>query len=102
MRKRRIPEEVELEVFKRDNFTCQYCGFVGDTFEKWVFLQTDHFVPKSKGGSDDVNNLITSCISCNMMKQAMSFDTIEEARKAIQKWRGEMRSYYDKEILGKP
>jgi 5-methylcytosine-specific restriction endonuclease McrA len=28
----------------------------------------DHFIPKSKGGGDDLNNLVTSCRDCNLEK----------------------------------
>jgi 5-methylcytosine-specific restriction endonuclease McrA len=34
-------------VFQRDGFQCVYCGFDGSTFAGWVFLQVDHFTPKS-------------------------------------------------------
>jgi len=99
MRKRRIPEEVELEVFKRDNFTCQYCGFVGDTFEKWAFLIIDHFIPKSKDGNDNPDNLVTSCSLCNFMKGDKNFSDMDEARKEIKKWWNKMRSYYESKVL---
>lgn len=100
MKKRRIPREIELAVFKRDNFTCQYCDFVGDTFEKWIFLQVDHFIPKSKKGTDDMENLVTSCMLCNAMKQAMEFKSIEEARKEVKKWLDIQLSYYKNSVLG--
>lgn len=40
---------------KRDNYTCQRC-FADD-----VTLQAHHIVPRSQGGSDNVENLITLC-----------------------------------------
>ena len=102
MRKRRIPEEVELQVFRRDKFTCQYCGFVGDTFETWAFLIIDHFKPKSKGGSDDPDNLVTSCSLCNFMKGDRRFSDMDEARKEIKEWWNRMRSYYESKVLNQP
>jgi 5-methylcytosine-specific restriction endonuclease McrA len=48
-------------VFRRDDFTCQYCG----SLKK---LTIDHIVPKSKGGKTTWKNVITACESCNMKK----------------------------------
>lgn len=31
-------------------------------------LHCDHVHPKSKGGSDDLDNLVTACESCNTSK----------------------------------
>lgn len=50
-------------IFKRDNYTCAYCGKIGGK------LEGDHIVPISKGGSDDLNNLTTSCRQCNRQKK---------------------------------
>lgn len=56
-----IRNSVRFEVFKRDNFTCQYCGRSAPEAK----LQADHVIPQSKGGSDKPYNLITSCFKCN-------------------------------------
>jgi len=53
-----------FEVFKRDDFTCQYCGKKSPD----VVLEADHIVPVCEGGSDDVINLRTSCWDCNRGK----------------------------------
>lgn len=50
-------------IFARDNYTCAYCGQVGGK------LEVDHVIPFSKGGSDEVDNLITSCRRCNRQKK---------------------------------
>lgn len=59
-----ISKKRRFEVFKRDNFTCQYCG--RKTPE--VILEIDHIIPKKKKGKDDIQNLITSCFECNRGK----------------------------------
>jgi hypothetical protein len=56
-----------FEVFKRDDFTCQYCGRKSPD----VVLEADHIVPLSGGGSDDVINLTTSCWECNRGKSGV-------------------------------
>lgn len=53
-----------FDVLKRDNFTCQYCGAKAPD----VRLQVDHKKPTSKGGADEMDNLITACVDCNMGK----------------------------------
>jgi hypothetical protein len=40
--------------------TCVYCG--GEA------LQTDHIIPKSRGGTNDRDNKTPSCIGCNATK----------------------------------
>jgi len=59
-----ISKRLRFEVFKRDRFTCQYCGKrPPDTI-----LHADHIIPKSKNGPDEIENLTTSCIACNQGK----------------------------------
>jgi 5-methylcytosine-specific restriction endonuclease McrA len=48
-------------VFKRDGNQCQYCGTKSS-------LTIDHVIPKNRGGSDEWDNLITCCASCNVKK----------------------------------
>lgn len=56
-----------FEVFKRDNFTCQYCG--RSVKRHKAVLVVDHIFPKKKGGKDDLSNFITSCTDCNLGKR---------------------------------
>lgn len=48
-------------IFKRDNFECQYCGTRKE-------LTLDHVIPSSKGGTHTWNNLVTACKRCNAKK----------------------------------
>lgn len=59
-----ISKKVRFEVFKRDNFKCQYCGKCAPE----VVLNVDHIHPVSKGGEDDMMNYVTSCVDCNSGK----------------------------------
>lgn len=63
-KRKHITKKTRFEVFKRDSFTCQYCGRNAPS----VLLQIDHIVPVSKGGEDEILNLITSCADCNSGK----------------------------------
>jgi hypothetical protein len=59
-----IGKQQRFEVFKRDTFTCQYCGAKAPD----VVLHVDHINPVSKGGDNEIINLITSCLPCNLGK----------------------------------
>lgn len=63
-KKRPIKQSVRFQVFKRDEFTCTYCGRKSPEVE----LEADHKIPRSKGGTDDPENLVTSCTDCNRGK----------------------------------
>ena len=51
-------------IYLRDKLTCQYCGkrFVRSD------LSLDHVVPRSRGGRTTWENVVCSCISCNLKK----------------------------------
>src|SRR2546425_11371100 len=78
-----VPRPSHEEVFQKNDFHCVYCGFDGSSFEGWKFLQVDHFKPRSKGGTDDLQNLVTSCMICNFMKGANEWTTLEKAKREI-------------------
>lgn len=49
-------------------FACGYCG-VTET-EVGAYLTIDHFIPLDAGGSDDVENLVYACHTCNLHKSS--------------------------------
>jgi 5-methylcytosine-specific restriction endonuclease McrA len=51
-------------IFLRDNYSCAYCEKQLSTEE----LSVDHIIPKSRGGKETWENLITACKSCNCTK----------------------------------
>ena len=55
-------------LFSRYNGHCVYCN----RDSKTVRMTKDHVVPRSKGGSDRVSNLVLCCIDCNQSKGNMS------------------------------
>ena len=103
MQRSPIPKKVRFEVFKRDKFQCQYCGRASPD----VILEIDHIVPVSKGGTNDIMNLITACRDCNrgktnrelsddavIKKQKQQLDELQERREQIEmtiKWREGLR-----------
>lgn len=97
-----IPAKLRFEVFKRDKFTCQYCGEKAPE----VILNCDHMEPVAKGGGNEVINLITSCKKCNggkgatplsdhamLDKQHEMLAELEERRQQLDmmlRWRNEL------------
>lgn len=65
-----VGKKTRFEVFKRDSFTCQYCGAKAPD----VLLQVDHIKPVSKGGGNDLLNYVTACEACNNGKGARLLD----------------------------
>lgn len=51
-------------VFKRDRFTCQYCGVQPGSEE----LTLDHVIPRAQGGTSTWTNCVLACIECNATK----------------------------------
>ena len=64
-------KRVRFDVFKRDEFTCQYCGRRTPD----VILHVDHIIPRVDGGGDEIDNLTTSCEDCNLGKGPRGLDT---------------------------
>jgi len=51
-------------IFKRDHFTCQYCGRQPAAEE----LTLDHVIPRSQGGESRWDNCVLACLECNKRK----------------------------------
>lgn len=99
-----ISKSLRFEVFKRDKFTCQYCGrSIPD-----VVLEVDHIKPVAKGGDNDILNLVTACRDCNrgkgtrelsdnsvLKKQQAQIQEMAECREQLEMmmaWREELRA----------
>lgn len=72
MTRKEIGKKTRFEVFKRDGFTCQYCG----NHPPAVVLHVDHIHPVAEGGTNDQDNLITSCEACNLGKGARLLSSV--------------------------
>ena len=80
IKRKSLSRSTRFEVFKRDSFTCQYCG----RHPPAVVLEVDHIVAVRHDGGDDDHNLITACFDCNRGKgkkplDATSIDVSERA-----------------------
>jgi hypothetical protein len=63
---RTVPRLNNDALFLRDRYLCCYCG---DLFaDNRPLLTRDHVQPLSRGGSDQWDNVVTSCRACNQKK----------------------------------
>lgn len=106
-----ISKKIRFEVFKRDKFTCQYCGRSAPD----VILEIDHLNPVINGGDNDILNLVTSCRDCNrgkgkhklsdnaiIEKQRTQLKELSEKREQLEmvlEWREELKNISEKEIM---
>ncbi len=93
---RPAPRRLQIEVFRRDNFTCRYCGRktlfpavlpllsahfpdLVPVHPNWkrdsthplywdLTASADHITPRARGGSGDAANLATACYRCQDIK----------------------------------
>lgn len=57
---------LRFAVLERDGFACHYCGRKPPEVE----LHVDHVIPVAQAGSNDIDNLVTACQTCNAGKSA--------------------------------
>lgn len=74
-KRKNLSKKKRFEIFKRDGFTCQYCG----AHPPAAVLVLDHIVPFASGGPCDDDNLVTSCETCNQGKGARSLQQVPES-----------------------
>jgi len=94
--RKNLSKKIRFEIFKRDNFTCQYCGKKPPETE----LEIDHIIPIANCGTSETLNLITSCHDCNNGKRNIPLsdvDIINKQNFEIKKLRIE-RKDIEKEI----
>lgn len=72
-----LSKKTRFEVFKRDSFTCQYCGRMAPD----IILEVDHINPVVNGGDNNIMNLVTSCYDCNRGKGKRQLSENEELKK---------------------
>jgi 5-methylcytosine-specific restriction endonuclease McrA len=61
------------EVFRRDGFTCQYCGRHASN------LTIDHVLPRHLGGMHVWTNVVTACATCNHQKGGRRLEEVHMA-----------------------
>lgn len=60
----RFTKAEALQRFEQQGGRCYYCGCILEVYH------LDHVVPLSRGGSNDISNIVCACVSCNLSKRA--------------------------------
>lgn len=95
----RLTREEAMRVFRRDHFKCQYCGLDGlHRFENWLILTVDHVHPHSKGGARIMNNLVTACQPCNLIKGKRVYKSFAEAKKYVLAQREQWHKTFQEQV----
>ena len=83
----RVTKKVPGKVFRRDLFTCQYC--FRNELEIEGRMTIDHRVPRSRGGTNNIANLVTCCPRCNARKNLVEVCAYEKflARERLRAFR---------------
>lgn len=75
--RRKFPAYIRGAVYRRAKHRCFYCdlkfpatdksmmGLRAPRNRKGVWLEVDHIVPYSHGGTDDISNIRAACSTCN-------------------------------------
>lgn len=76
----RMPKDLitfsRLNIFKRDNNTCQYCNKKPGSEE----LTIDHVIPRSRGGKTTWENCVLACVSCNSIKGSFLLNEVKNSK----------------------
>lgn len=62
-----IPTKTRKAVYRRDGYRCALCDCS-------QYLQIHHAIPRGKGGSDNIENLITLCYRCHAAAHGLDLD----------------------------
>lgn len=74
-----VPTKTRNEVFDKTDDRCWFCGCDID-FHPWCYRSrknVEHLTPVSRGGTNDLDNLVPACFHCNSRKRDQ---TLEEYR----------------------
>jgi 5-methylcytosine-specific restriction endonuclease McrA len=94
-----LSREDAMKVFRRDHFQCHYCGLDGlHDFESWLILTIDHVHPHAKGGQRSMDNLVTACQPCNLLKGKRVYKSLQEAKEYVLGKREEWQQIYNKQV----
>lgn len=81
-------------LMQKHQFKCAYCGKSASE----VPLEVDHVLPRSKGGTNALDNLVVSCFDCNRGKR----DTVlDETPPTTKQPRSSQKSSLGRGLVGK-
>lgn len=91
-----VSKSLRMEVMRRDNHTCRYCGAAAPD----VKLTVDHVMPTTLGGSDEPSNLVTACRDCNAGKSSTppGAPLVDDVSQDALRWAAAVQRVFDERI----
>lgn len=90
-KRRKLPHWKRKLILEKYNFKCYWCekvfireqvinpfGYIMGQTNWTLSVHIDHLIPVSKGGDDEINNLVLSCAKCNLTKYNNIWPSKEE------------------------
>jgi 5-methylcytosine-specific restriction endonuclease McrA len=74
VKRKPIPKSKRTKVWEKTKRRCAYCGIK----LKYPDMTVDHLVPVQHGGTDDFDNLLAACRSCNHRKSSSRLESFRE------------------------
>ena len=94
---RPVTKREGMEILKRDQYRCQYCGLDGSaSFENALAMSVDFVIPRARKGKKDPGNLVACCRPCNMIKGTRIYRSFDEAKEYVVKRRKQLRQAWEK------
>jgi 5-methylcytosine-specific restriction endonuclease McrA len=87
-----------------NGFICYYCGKKMNIKSKYPYKEApsiDHMVPISRGGTNNINNLIVCCHACNIIKGTLSSNTFIDLLNKIKDDTNLMNKIFNESFNGK-
>lgn len=81
--KRNRPNTLRADVWSKTGGKCWYCGIDLNPFKNF---HVEHMQPKSKGGTDALDNLVPACSDCNLSKGGLSVNEFRWRRGVTKFW----------------
>jgi hypothetical protein len=81
MKREPVGKRLRFQIFDRDGFACQYCGKTPPD----VKLEIDHIISVSTGGTNDPENLRTSCSACNAGKSNRQLGAVSNDKDSLRR-----------------
>ena len=78
-KRKQFSKTIRREVLDKTSGRCAYCGCPLPINE----MQIDHVIPLYNGGTNDIDNLLPSCRSCNHYKDTFSLEMFRDNIESI-------------------
>lgn len=74
-KRRQFTKGERRAVLRKTGGHCAYCGKSIGYYD----MQVDHVIPLRKGGTNDLDNLLPACRSCNHYKSTLTMEQFRES-----------------------